>query len=113
MTGKHDGDGYRIFSRSRSGQDTCSGGESKAPESAPAPGAAAPAAVPTSATLGQYTYAQLKGNPCEVQNDIVLKVKETYLSDVEFQNVFKMDRTAFGGQPGWKKKKAKISAGLF
>ena len=35
MTGKHDGDGYRIFSRSRSGQDTCSGGESKAPESAP------------------------------------------------------------------------------
>ena len=111
-TGKHDGDGYRIFSRSRSGQDTCSG-KSKAPESAPAPGAAAPAAAPTSATLGQYTYAQLKGNPCEVQSDIDVKVKETYLSDAEFQDVFKMDRTAFGGQPGWKKKKAKVGAGLF
>ena len=94
----------------------------KRPEPAPAPGAAAPAAAPaaaapaaapTSATLGQYTYAQLKGNPCEVQSDIDVKVKETYLSDAEFQDVFKMDRTAFGGQPGWKKKKAKVGAGLF
>ena len=92
-------------------------GETKAPEPAPAPAApvaAKPvAAVAAAAVPGTFTYAQLKGNPCEVQGDINPKSKEDYLSDAEFQEVFKMDRAAFNAQAGWKRKKAKVSAGLF
>jgi advillin len=94
-------------------------GETKAPEAAaPAPAVPAkPAAVAApaaaAATGGEYTYAQLKGNPCEVQSSIDPKGKEKYLSETEFQEVFKMDKTAFAALPGWKSKKAKVAAGLF
>lgn len=92
-------------------------GETKAPEPEPAPAApvaAKPVAVVAAAAVpGTFTYAQLKGNPCEVHGDINPKSKEDYLSDAEFQEVFKMDRAAFNAQAGWKKKKAKVSAGLF
>ena len=104
-----------------------SGGESKDPEPKSAPAAsveppAAPAVTTSAANSvpsdaepveGTFTYAQLKGNPCEVQDQIMPSRKEQYLSSSEFQEVFKMDKTAFEKLAGWKRKKAKVAAGLF
>ena len=39
--------------------------------------------------------------------------KEQYLSSVEFQEVFKMNKAAFVKMAGWKRKKAKVAVGLF
>ena len=91
-------------------------GETKEAAPTPAPAPAAPAKpVETAAAPvgGEFSYAQLKGNPCEVQSSIDAKSKEQYLSDSEFLEIFKMDKAAFAGQAGWKKTKAKKSAGLF
>lgn len=38
---------------------------------------------------------------------------ETYLSDEEFKNVFKMDKEQFAKLPGWKQTKSKKEVGLF
>lgn len=91
-------------------------GETKEAAPTPAPAPAAPAKpVETAAAPvgGEFSYAQLKGNPCEVQSSIDAKSKEQYLSDSEFLEIFKMDKAAFAGLAGWKKTKAKKSAGLF
>jgi hypothetical protein len=94
------------------------GGESKAaaPEEAEevaAPAAAAAATPVAAPTEGSFTYAQLKGNPCEVHDEIEKSKKEQYLSSAEFQEVFKMDKAAFEKLAGWKQKKAKLAVGLF
>ena len=38
---------------------------------------------------------------------------ETYLSDEEFKNVFKVDKEQFSKLPGWKQAKTKKEVGLF
>ena len=87
---------------------------------APAPAVAPPAAAPPAAAPVEpaaegktFTYAQLKGNPCEVQAMVNAAKKEQYLSSVEFQEVFKMNKAAFVKMAGWKRKKAKVAVGLF
>ena len=39
--------------------------------------------------------------------------REEYLSDEDFQQVFRMDRDAFAKLPAWKRKNLKTSAKLF
>ena len=94
-------------------EDTTTGETKEAAPSAPVAATPAPAATPTASSSGPYTLEQLKGNPCQVHDNIDPKKKETYLSDDEFKNVFGMDRGAFNGLAAWKQKKAKMSAGLF
>ena len=97
-------------------EDEVVAGEGESKVSTPAPIPAAPATASVSATApteGMFTYAQLKGNPCEVQDQIQPSKKEQYLSSAEFQDVFKMDKATFEKLAGWKQKKAKVSASLF
>jgi hypothetical protein len=103
-------------------EEQAGGGESKAAaedaEEVAAPAAAAaaapaPAAAAAAPAEGTFTYAQLKGNPCEVHDQIEKSKKEQYLSSAEFQEVFKMDKAAFEKLAGWKRKKSKMSVGLF
>lgn len=56
-----------------------------------------------------YTYAQLKAGGL----DIDTTRKETYLSDDEFKEVFKMTRAEFNAMPAWKQANKKKETGLF
>jgi hypothetical protein len=38
---------------------------------------------------------------------------EAYLTDADFEHVFKTGRAAFAAQPKWKRDKAKQEAGLY
>merc|ERR1712232_627298 len=80
----------------------------------PAPAAEATKAVaqvaiqdPSSST---YTLAELQGK-CPAGVDA--KKKEQYLSDEEFQKVFKMSKDEFAKQKGWKQQSLKKAQKLF
>jgi len=57
-------------------------------------------------TGGPYTYQQLTCGAFQ-PTDVDPTKRESYLSDAEFQEVFGMDRGAFGKLAGWKRKKLK------
>ena len=82
--------------------------------SAPAPAPAAAAAAPAPAYDGsKHSYEVLKAAKPGGGLDIVFTAKEMYLSDADFETVFKMARAAFEAQPKWKKDDQKKKAGLF
>lgn len=56
-----------------------------------------------------YTLAELR-NPPKLLDSSKL---ETYLSDEEFQGVFKMDKPTFSAQPLWKQEQQKKNVGLY
>jgi hypothetical protein len=56
-----------------------------------------------------YSLAELR-NPPKMLDSTKL---ETYLSDEEFEAVFKMDKAAFGAQPLWKQEQQKKNVGLY
>mmetsp|Transcript_169401 Transcript_169401/g.411843 ORF Transcript_169401/g.411843 Transcript_169401/m.411843 type:complete len:90 (-) Transcript_169401:98-367(-) len=59
---------------------------------------------------GEWTLEQLKSGEA---TDVNPQAKETYLSDAEFQEVFKMDKAAFEKLPKWKRQDAKKKVGIF
>lgn len=90
---------------------------------APAP-APAPAAAPSSAAAGSRGgSASGQTYPVDVLKaakpgsagapDINFASKEMYLSDADFEAVFKMGRAAWEAQPKWKRDDQKKKAGLF
>ncbi|GMI03857.1 hypothetical protein TrLO_g11404 [Triparma laevis f. longispina] len=73
--------------------------------------ATAPAlAPPTPPEEGAYIYAQLQEKSLKIIN---ASKRETYLSDVEFTQVFGMFKSDFEGLPSWKKLALKKEKGLF
>lgn len=90
--------------------------EAAAPAAEPAAAPAAAAAEPTKAIYsqrgkgGEWTLEQLKSGEATGVNP---QAKETYLSDKEFEEVFKMDKAAFEAMPKWKRQNAKKAVGIF
>ncbi|GAM16912.1 hypothetical protein SAMD00019534_000870 [Acytostelium subglobosum LB1] len=78
--------------------------------SPPSESAPAPAVVPSPLAPGQtMTLTELQQKPAGLdQNNL-----EIYLSDSEFQSIFKMNKADFAKLPGWRKNKEKQNAGLF
>lgn len=72
----------------------------------------APPAVAQVQVQQTYTVEQLRA-----KNGIRVHVeaarKETYLTDADFLDVFKMTKEQFASLPKWRKKQKKIEAGLF
>jgi hypothetical protein len=56
-----------------------------------------------------YTQAELQSKLSNVDP----ACKEQYLSDADFEALFKCDKASFLKQPQWKRANAKKSAGLF
>jgi len=73
----------------------------------------APISARVESTGGPYTMKQLTCKIDFLPEDVPSGSKETFLSDTEFEAVFKMDKAAFAALPGWKKttkkKEAKIN----
>jgi hypothetical protein len=63
-------------------------------------------------TGGPYTYKQLSAPRAFWPDDVELKKRETYLSDTDFQEVFKCSKEEFEKLPGWKKVAKKKEVGL-
>ncbi|XP_058198853.1 villin-1 [Rhododendron vialii] len=63
--------------------------------------------------LNIYPYDRLKVVSSDPVTGIDVTRRETYLSDEEFQDVFKMTRSAFYELPKWKRNKLKMSLNLF
>ena len=59
----------------------------------------------------KYSYEQLKRGG--LPETVDLTVKEAYLTDEEFQTVFKMTRAAYNALPKWKQANKKKETGLF
>jgi len=59
---------------------------------------------------GTFSYDDLKNNRAP---NIDPSAKQNYLSDAEFQTVFKMSKADFGKLPKWKQDATKKTAGLF
>lgn len=72
----------------------------------------APISEKVESTGGPYTLKQLICNVKYRPDDVDTKKRETYLSDDEFEVVFKMDREAFGKLQKWKQNNAKKAAKL-
>lgn len=79
------------------------------------PAAVEAAAASAAVDAGRYSLEQLqhahKGGENEL--DIDFAHKENYLSDAEFQTLFKMARADFAKLPGWKQQSMKKSHKLF
>lgn len=73
----------------------------KAAEEAAA--ANAPISAKIASTGGPYTYKQLTSDREFWPDDVDLKNREALLADDEFQQLFGMDKEAFGKLAGWKK----------
>jgi outer membrane biosynthesis protein TonB len=78
---------------------------------APAPPAPAPPPAPTPAGA-THPYASLK-SPGPYPAGVNAGERETYLSDAEFADLFKMDKAAFAALPKWKRDGKKKPLGLF
>ncbi|KAG5515121.1 hypothetical protein RHGRI_036230 [Rhododendron griersonianum] len=63
--------------------------------------------------LNIYPYERLKVVSSDPVTGIDVTRRETYLSDEEFQDVFKMTRSAFYQLPKWRRNKLKMSLNLF
>merc|ERR1712146_754350 len=59
----------------------------------------------------KFPYEQLKGG--DLPESVDLTAKEAYLTEEEFNTVFKMDRAAFNALPKWKQSGHKKKVGLF
>jgi len=57
-----------------------------------------------------FTYDELKNNR---PSSCVPERVHLYLSDPEFQELFKMDKAAFAKLPGWKQNAQRKQLGLF
>lgn len=62
---------------------------------------------PVAPTGGPYTFKQLTCLKEWLPSDIDVKIKETYLTDAEFQEVFKMAKEEFAKLPAWKRNREK------
>lgn len=72
----------------------------------------APISAKVESTGGPYTLKQLTCAPEFRPDDVDPKNREALLEDGEFQEVFKMDKTAFAALPKWKQAAAKKKANL-
>ena len=77
----------------------------------PASAAAPPADLKFKPGKDVLPYDKLKG--MTLADGVDVARKEAYLSDAEFETVFKTGRAAFGGLPQWKQLRAKKEVGLF
>eukprot|EP00252_Welwitschia_mirabilis_P015675 TRINITY_DN3467_c0_g5_i1.p1 TRINITY_DN3467_c0_g5~~TRINITY_DN3467_c0_g5_i1.p1 ORF type:complete len:226 (+),score=72.61 TRINITY_DN3467_c0_g5_i1:67-678(+) len=60
-----------------------------------------------------YSYEQLKARSTNPAPGIDPKKRETYLSEEEFQKIFRMDRDKFYEQPKWKQDLQKRAVDMF
>jgi hypothetical protein len=63
--------------------------------------------------LPKYSYEELKKNIEELPDGVNPELRELYLSDEEFNQVFKMSLKDFNEKPLWKQKELKRTVRLF
>lgn len=72
----------------------------------------APKPVAQASSSGNYSYEDLKNNNFP-DGAVDFTMKESYLTDAEFQTVFGQDKATFNGLAKWKRDAAKKKVGLF
>ena len=60
-----------------------------------------------------YPYKKLMGADGELPPDVDPSRKEAYLTDSDFESIFKMDRECYDALPRWKQVNLKKSLSLF
>jgi advillin len=80
-----------------------------APVATTAPAASVTQSAPASSG-GVFSYEALKSG---IPDGVDPTMKETYLSDAEFQTLFGTSKAEFAKQPGWKRQAKKKELGLF
>jgi len=88
--------------------------EPKAPPKVETKVATKPAATTAAMPAGEaLTLDQLKDEQVCKAKGVDPAVKETYLSDADFQELFKMPKAEFAALPKWRQETAKKKHGLF